>query len=82
MKIKVKFVSFLRELSGVDKAELCLPQDATAKDAMEKVVYDFPKLKKWLPQYIWMFINGDYAKPQTQLKDNDEIALFPPVGGG
>ncbi len=45
MKIKVKFVSFLRELSGVDKAELCLPQDATVKDALEKVVYDFPKLK-------------------------------------
>ena len=82
MKIKVKFVSFLRELSGVDKTELHLPQGATVKNALEKVTNDFPKLKKWLPQYAWVFINGNYLKPQTQLKDNDEIALFPPVGGG
>ncbi len=72
----------LGELSGVDKAELSLPQGATVEDALEKVTLDFPKLKKWLPKYIWMFINGSYVKPQTQLKDNDEIALFPPVGGG
>ncbi len=82
MKIKIEFFSFLEGLSGVDKTELHLQQGATVQDALEKVVYDFPKLKKWLPQYIWMFINGNYVKPQTQLKDKDEIALFPPVGGG
>lgn len=52
MKIKVKFVSFSGELSGVDETELCLPQGATIKDVLEKVTDDFPKLKKWLPQYI------------------------------
>jgi len=53
MKIKVKFVSFLGELSGVDKAELCLPQGATVKDALEKVIHDFPQTQKMVtPIYM------------------------------
>jgi len=82
VKVNIKFVSFLGELSGVDKIELYLPQGATVNNALEKVTHDFPKLKKWLPQYVWMFINGNYGKPQAQLKDDDEIVLFPPVVGG
>jgi len=82
MKIKIKFVSFLRDLSAVDKTELYLQQGATVKDALEKVTHDSPKLKKWLPQYVWMFIDGKNVKPRTRLRDGDEIALFPPIGGG
>ena len=82
MRIKVKFVTFLRDLSGVDKAELSLPQGATVKDALEKVAHDFPKLKEWLPEYVWTFINGNYVQLRTQLKNDDEVTLLPPVGGG
>jgi molybdopterin synthase catalytic subunit len=82
MKIKVKFFTFFGNLSGVDKTELYLPQGATVRDALEKVAHDFPKLKKWLPQYVWIFIRGNYVNPRTQLKNDDEISLFPPIAGG
>jgi len=82
MKIKIKFFTFLEDLSGVKKAELYLHPDATVKDALEKIVDDFPKLREWLPEYVWTFINGNYVQLRTQLKNNDEITLFPPTGGG
>ncbi len=82
MKIKIKFSTFFENLSGVKKAELYLHPDATVNDALEKIVDDFPKLKEWLPQYVWTFINGNYVESRTQLKNDDEIALFPPIEGG
>ena len=82
MKIKIKFFTFFGNLCGVDKTEFNLPQGATVKEALEKIANDFPKLKKWLPQYVWVFIHGNYADLRTQLKNDDEIALFPPIAGG
>ncbi|MCX8110305.1 MAG: MoaD/ThiS family protein [Syntrophorhabdaceae bacterium] len=29
-----------------------------------------------------IFVNGRHAKPDTILKEGDEIAMFPPIGGG
>ena len=29
-----------------------------------------------------LLINGFHQKPETQVKDGDIVALFPPVGGG
>ena len=82
MKIKIKFSTFFENLSGVEKAELCLHPDATVKDALEKIVDDFSNLKEWLPKYVWIFINGNYVESRTRLKNNDEISLFPPIEGG
>lgn len=82
MKIKIKFSTFFENLSGVKRAELYLHPDATVNDALEKIVDDFPNLKEWLPQYVWTFINGNYVESRTQLKNDDEIALFPPIEGG
>ncbi|MFQ6066193.1 MAG: MoaD/ThiS family protein [bacterium] len=82
MKVTIKFFTFFGNLSGVDKTELYLDRGATVKEALEKIACDFPKLKKWLPQYGWVFIRGNYADLRTQLKNEDEISLFPPIAGG
>ncbi|HPP06352.1 MAG TPA: MoaD/ThiS family protein [Syntrophorhabdaceae bacterium] len=29
-----------------------------------------------------IFVNGRHAKLETVLNDKDEVALFPPIGGG
>jgi len=89
MRIKVRFSTVFQELSGVDKTEISLHQDMTVKDALEKIVEDFPKFKKWIPQngkvsnYIYASVNGKFPGSETRLKSDDEIVLFPiPVGGG
>jgi len=88
MEIKVKFSTIFKELSGIDKTEFLFYQSATVGDVLEKIAEDFPKLKKWIPQngqlsdYVYVLLNGKYGAPQTQLKDDDEIALFPPIAGG
>jgi len=54
----------------------------TVKDALEKIVEDFPKFKKWIPQngkvgnYIYASVNGKFPGLETQLKSDDEIVLF------
>jgi len=86
MRIKVKF-SVFKELSGVDKTELSLHEGATVKDVLGKIADDFPKFRKLIPQnkdvyYVCVLLNERYAVPQTQLKNYDEISIFPFVGGG
>jgi len=81
VKVKIIFVSFLKEVSGVKSAEFNLSEDATVKDVLEKIVEDFPKLKEWLPQNVWTLVNGHSLKPESTLRNNDEIALFPRIGG-
>jgi molybdopterin synthase sulfur carrier subunit len=34
------------------------------------------------PTLIRAAVNQDFASPQTLIKDNDEVAFFPPVTGG
>jgi len=89
VRIKVKFSTVFRGLSGIDETEFSLHQDMTVKDALEKIVEDFPRFKKWIPpngkvsNYVYASVNGKFPGSETQLKNNDEIVLFPvPMGGG
>ncbi len=37
---------------------------------------------KPIPDQILCAVNMDYATPDTEVKDGDEVAFFPPVTGG
>jgi len=91
MKIKVKVFATLRDMVGWKEKEY----DVEAKDIndfLEDVVggklYDIIMDKdkgQLLPQYK-ILLNGrdiDFLEGlKTKLKDQDLIAIFPPVGGG
>jgi len=91
MKIKVKVFATLRDMVGWKEKEY----DVEAKDIndfLEDVVggklYDIIMDKdkgQLLPQYK-ILLNGrdiDFLEGlKTKLKDQDFIAIFPPVGGG
>ena len=43
----------------------------------------YPTLKKHMEKKILRFaVNQEYIMKNITLKDNDEIAIFPPVSGG
>lgn len=66
----------LRERAGVEALDLELPDDARVGDALARI----NSLTDGLP--VVMAVNQEYADPQDQLSEGDEVALIPPVSGG
>ena len=47
------------------------------------IIEKYPDLKKHMIKEILRFaINQEYVVDNTNLNDEDEIAIFPPVSGG
>ncbi|HZQ95714.1 MAG TPA: molybdenum cofactor biosynthesis protein MoaE [Candidatus Sulfotelmatobacter sp.] len=75
------FFGVLRELAGKPADSLQLPEGASVRDAIARCETQIPRLKDFLAS-IALAVNQQYASPETTLKDNDEVALLPPVSGG
>lgn len=85
MKLKVKYFALLRESVGTGEETLEVPQSVVTvadlraflieKDAVHKAA--FAGVKR-----IRSAVNATMAPESTVLKDNDEVAFFPPVTGG
>lgn len=81
MKVKVKFFSLHREVVGKNEIEIEVKKGVTADELLKKLIKDYPKLEE-LKDYTIFSLNHNYANGSEVVKDGDEIALFPPVGGG
>jgi molybdopterin synthase catalytic subunit len=66
----------LRERAGHGARELELPEGTTVAE-----VWPYLELGDEPPGLLYA-VNRDYAKPDQQLADGDEVALIPPVSGG
>ncbi len=80
MKVKTVFFALYRDLFGTDELELELPDRATVADLTSAV----RRLAKGsaLPDFLVVAVNQEYATPDRQLRDGDEVAFVPPVAGG
>ncbi|WP_069808186.1 MoaD/ThiS family protein [Vulcanisaeta thermophila] len=93
MRVQVKFLASLYEVTKVLKTELDLPDGATIRDLIQaidqrvspnfsKVILDDGKLKD---QYV-ILVNGrsvDFLNGlSTKLSNGDEVVFLPPAGGG
>jgi len=79
------YFAWVRERIGLDEERVALPAH----------VRDVKGLLAWLrsrgngyalalgkPAAIRVAVNQEHAKPDDPVRDNDEVALFPPVTGG
>jgi molybdopterin converting factor subunit 1 len=76
MKVRIRLFAGLRERAGADQVELDLPEQASVRDALDRlggITSDVP---------VVMAINQEYADENTVLSAGDELALIPPVSGG
>jgi molybdopterin synthase sulfur carrier subunit len=93
MKVQVKFLASLYDVTKVLKTEIELPDNATVIDLIRtidkavspnfsSVILDDGKLKD---QYV-VLINGrsiDFLHGlETRLNNGDEVTFLPPAGGG
>src|SRR5256885_7752761 len=81
MQVRVLFFGVLRDLAGKSNDSLQLPDGGSVRDVIAQYESQIPRLKDSLSS-IALAVNQQYASPETKLKDNDEVALLPPVSGG
>jgi molybdopterin synthase sulfur carrier subunit len=91
--VKVKLFANLREIAG--ESAIMLSGD-TVQEVLFSLTDRYPALKEMvfertgdepkLRGYINVFLNGNNVKHMeslaTEVKDGDEIGVFPPVSGG
>ncbi len=81
MRIRVLFFGMLKDLTGRADEFLDLPEHATLVDVLRHYEKTNPRWKDLMASMA-MSVNREYAGPQAKLKQDDEVALLPPVSGG
>lgn len=90
--MQVKVFANLRDICGGVSVEV-IPDGNQIIDVLNKMVEMFPEIdeeiftpKKKLKPFVHVYINGKNIihseDLQTNVKETDQIALFPPVAGG
>ncbi len=77
----MKFFSSFGNLAGVNETELDLPNGATLKEVVNKVLEEFPQLKQFA-RYMITSLNNRVADQGTVVKEGDVVGVMPPLGGG
>jgi molybdopterin converting factor subunit 1 len=81
--IAVKLLVFgaARDAVGFADTEIQLTAPFTAGSAREQLLKQYPALKRFGSSLLFA-VNQEYAEPDLQISEGDEIAVFPPVSGG
>jgi sulfur-carrier protein len=92
--MKVNFYATLRDIAGGKIVDLPVDHGVTAKELLDAIVAKFPAMKKELLQpdgrlygHVHLAINGRDVQflandLDTIIMPEDEISVFPAVGGG
>jgi molybdopterin synthase catalytic subunit len=80
MRVRVLFFGVLKELVGRPAESLDLPQGATISDLLAHYSR-VPRMTDLLPS-LAVSLNQEYVLTDAPLREEDEVALLPPVSGG
>jgi sulfur-carrier protein len=91
VKIAVRAFASFREILGKE-LYLDLKEGSTVEDLLETLTFSNQELKEVafddsgvLKDYVLLMVNRkriDHSRLNAELKDGDEVAIFPPVAGG
>lgn len=81
--IRVLFFGAAREIVSQNPFPLSLASDgpATVSSAFQQLIKQYPDLERFGRSLLFA-VNQEYATLDTDLNENDELAIFPPVSGG
>jgi len=71
----------LKDLVGRPAETVSLPDGACVSDLVQRYQGVHPRMQTLLPA-VAVAVNQEFAAPTTELRDNDEVGLLPPVSGG
>ena len=94
MKLKVKFFTSLREITGKKVDQIQLQSIITVEELLTRLSKKYGKeFREYLynekgkvHRYLSILVNGKSINVlqglDTELKEGDTVAILPPVGGG
>lgn len=81
VSIYVLFFGAARDVVDTNPLRISLDAPATVGSAFRYLVDRFGQLERFGRSLLFA-VNQEYATRDTQLNENDELAVFPPVSGG
>jgi MoaE-MoaD fusion protein len=79
--VRVLFFGAARDAAGREELELSLSFPATVATAFAQLLADYPALARF-GNSLLLAVNQEYALPDQEISDGDELAVLPPVSGG
>ena len=79
MRVFVKFFGGIKKIVGASEREYKLNKRARVSDILQILLENFPEIER---EQVLFALNHKYASLEDELKDGDEVAIFPPVNGG
>ena len=92
--MKIKFFATLRDIVGGKNVEIPLKPGTSAQELLDQLIGSFPRLRAELLDetgklhgHVHFFINGRDVQftdtgLETKIMPDDDITIFPAVGGG
>jgi MoaE-MoaD fusion protein len=81
VSIRVLFFGAARDAVNAKQLEISLDAPATVSSAFRNLATRFSQLERFGRSLLFA-VNQEYATQDTILRENDELAVFPPVSGG
>jgi molybdopterin converting factor subunit 1 len=81
MSIRVLFFASLADAAGTPATELESTAITDVRSLYDGLAERFPRLQA-LRVSTLCAINAEFARPDSPVRDGDEVAFFPPVSGG
>jgi molybdopterin synthase catalytic subunit len=81
VRVRVLFFGAARETARSAEMELELRAPASAASALEEVLERYPDLRRF-GRSLLLAVNQEYTREDMEVREGDELAVFPPVSGG
>ena len=81
IRVRILFFGAAREVAGCSEMELDLNAPATARSALEEILARYTDLRRFGRSLLFA-VNQEYAREDMEVREGDELAVFPPVSGG
>src|SRR5258708_33966720 len=81
IRVRVLFFGAARDAVGHEEIGLALIEPHNAARAREQLLAAYPELQRFGKSLLFA-VNQEYARPDQEIAEGDELAVFPPVSGG
>jgi molybdopterin synthase catalytic subunit len=79
--VSVLFFGAARDAVGHEEIQLSINPGSKAAQVFEQLIWSHPELQRF-GKSLLLAVNREYADPNREVCDGDELAIFPPVSGG